>query len=108
MNLPMGSEATRTVICVMMSGSRLYEKNWFRKESRTQDMRPRTHIRNVHTGRAGSSVTGTVRRTCSMGEISSEVSDGTTSSFVGGLVGVGGGDSSVPMVEDFESWRESN
>lgn len=39
-----------------------------------QERVPRTHIRNVRTGREGSSVVGTVRATCSTGEFSSSSS----------------------------------
>lgn len=37
----------------------------------THESRPSVHIRNVHTGRDGSSVTGTVSRTSSIGNASS-------------------------------------
>jgi hypothetical protein len=47
-----------------------YQKNWLRKESRKQDAVPSTHIRNVSTGVSGSSPTGTVSATCSIGEFS--------------------------------------
>lgn len=40
----------------------------------TQEIKPKTHIRKVHTGRVGSSVVGTVKRTCSIGDISSSSS----------------------------------
>lgn len=53
------------------SGSVRYQKNWLRKERRTHERVPSTHIRNVRTGREGSSVVGTVRATCSTGEFSS-------------------------------------
>ena len=54
---------------------------------------PNTHILKVHTGSDGSSVLGTVKRTCSIGDSSS------SSSCVMGLVG---GDSvaTVPIVAD--------
>lgn len=55
---------------VMESGSLRYQKNWFRKERMTHDTVPRTHIRKVSTGMDGSSPTGTVRATCSTGELS--------------------------------------
>lgn len=45
----------------------LYAKNWFTKASKTHDIDPRTHIRNVNAGRVGSSVGGTVSLTCSIG-----------------------------------------
>ena len=54
----------------MERGSLRYPKNWLRKESRTHAMVPSVHILNVTVGREGSSVTGTVRATCSMGEFS--------------------------------------
>lgn len=52
-------------------GSRRYQKNWLRKESRTHARAPSVHVRNVTVEREGSSVTGTVRATCSIGEFSS-------------------------------------
>ena len=55
----------------MVSGSVLYQKNWFRNERSTHETVPRTHIRKVSTGREGSSVVGTVRATCLIGEFSS-------------------------------------
>jgi len=45
-------------------------------------MRPKNHIRNVHTGSVGSSVFLTVKRTSSMGEISSS----SSSSFSMGVI----------------------
>lgn len=54
----------------MESGSRRYQKNWFRNESRMHDIIPSTHVRKVITGKLGSSVTGTVSATCSIGEFS--------------------------------------
>lgn len=54
----------------MERGSLRYQKNWLRKERRTQAKAPRIHVRNVTVGRAGSSVVGTVSATCSTGEFS--------------------------------------
>jgi len=48
-------------------------------------MRPKNHIRNVHTGWVGSSVFVTVKRTSSMGEISSSSS---SSCFMGVIFSV--------------------
>lgn len=64
-------------------------------------------------GRSGSSVTGTVRRTCSIGEISSMSSSSSSIEMSLVLDGLGGGSvrgdstSIVPMVEGFEG-REEN
>ncbi|PQQ03246.1 hypothetical protein Pyn_20703 [Prunus yedoensis var. nudiflora] len=55
----------------MERGSRRYQKNWLRKESRTHERAPSVQVRKVTVGREGSSVTGTVRATCSIGELSS-------------------------------------
>lgn len=52
-------------------GSVRYQKNWLRNDNRTQETVPKTHIRNVRTGREGSSVVGTVKATCLTGEFSS-------------------------------------
>lgn len=79
MSCPSGTTAIWAEMDVMESGSLRYQKNWFRNERRTHDKIPRTHIRNVKTGRVGSSVVGTVRATCSTGEFSS----GSTSSTSG-------------------------
>lgn len=65
-----------------MSGSVLYAKNWLRNDRRPHDIRPRNHIRNVHTGRVGSSVLATVSRTSSIGETSSFWSLAVVSSLV--------------------------
>ena len=56
---------------MIVRGSVLYQKNWFRNDRSTQDTVPRTHIRKVSTGREGSSVVGTVSATCFTGEFSS-------------------------------------
>lgn len=45
-----------------------YSKNWFTNARVAQEIRPRSHVRNVKQGKVGSSVTGTVSRTCSIGE----------------------------------------
>lgn len=74
MKRPMGRVATWTVIWVMMRGSVRQAKNWFKKERRQQETSPKNHILKVHTGRKGSSVLGTVKRTCSIGDISSSSS----------------------------------
>lgn len=42
-----------------------------RNDRRAHDIRPKNHIRKVHTGRVGSSLLVTVSRTCSMGDMSS-------------------------------------
>lgn len=70
-------------MAVMERGSLRYQKNWLRKERRTQERVPRNHIRKVRTGREGSSVVGTVRATCGIGEFSSSDS---------AISGTGGGD----------------
>lgn len=44
-----------------------------RKERIIQESNPRNHIRKVQTGIEGSSSLETVRRTCSIGEMSSSV-----------------------------------
>lgn len=69
-NRPTGRAATWTVIWVMTSGSVRYAKNWLRKERVQHERMPSNHIRKVHTGREGSSVIGTVRRTSSIGDSS--------------------------------------
>ena len=71
MNRPIGRVATCTVIWLMIKGSFRNEKNWLRNERRAQEISPRNHIRNVHTGRDVSSSLGTVNRTSSIGETSS-------------------------------------
>ncbi|KAF8391690.1 hypothetical protein HHK36_023999 [Tetracentron sinense] len=62
----------RTTICAetedMDNGFWRYPKNWFKKARSTQEMTPSTHVRNVRAGNVGSSVIGTVSRTCSTGE----------------------------------------
>lgn len=74
MSRPNGTTAIWAEMAVIESGSLRYQKNWFRNESSAQDKIPRTHIRNVKTGRVWSSVVGTVRATCSTGEFSSSSS----------------------------------
>lgn len=54
----------------MDRGSLLYQKNWLRKERRTQATVPNIHVRKVIAGSVVSSVTGTVSATCSIGEFS--------------------------------------
>ena len=54
----------------MDSGSLRYQKNWFKKDRSAQDAMPRIHMRKVSAGMDGSSSTGTVMATCSMGEFS--------------------------------------
>lgn len=71
MNRPTGRVATCTEIMEMTRGSVRYMKKVLRKERRTQETSPNDHIRNVHTGRLGSSSFETVRRTSSIGETSS-------------------------------------
>lgn len=56
---------------VIVNGSVRYQKNWLRKDRRIHERAPKTHIRNVRTGSDGSSVIGTVRATCLIGEFSS-------------------------------------
>ena len=53
-----------------MRGSLRYQKNWLRKERRPHARVPRIHVRNVKLGREVSSVIGTVRATCLIGEFS--------------------------------------
>lgn len=53
-------------------GSRRYQKNWLRKERRAQEIVPSVRVRKVKVGREESSVVGTVRATCSIGEFSEE------------------------------------
>nr|GMD00809.1 predicted protein [Ipomoea batatas] len=65
-----GTTAIWAEIELMVNGSRRYQKNWLRKERRKQASAPRSHVRNVTAGKVGSSVTGTVRATCSTGEFS--------------------------------------
>nr|GLL26257.1 hypothetical protein TorRG33x02_114240 [Ipomoea trifida] len=67
---PSGTTAIWAEIELMVNGSRRYQKNWLRKERRKQASAPRSHVRNVTAGKVGSSVTGTVRATCSTGEFS--------------------------------------
>ena len=55
---------------VMVSGSFLYQKNWFRMERRKQQTVPNTHMRKVRTGIIGLSLIGTVSATCSIKEFS--------------------------------------
>ena len=52
-------------------GSLRSPKNWFRKDRRTHERVPKTHIRKVRTGSDSSSVVDTVRATCFTGEFSS-------------------------------------
>lgn len=72
MSWPKGTTAIWAEMAVIVRGSVLYQKNWFRNDNRTHERVPNTHIRNVRTGREGSSVVGTVRATCLMGEFSSD------------------------------------
>ena len=65
-------------MAVMVKGSVLYQKNWFRKDSKMQESVPSTHILKVRTGREGSSVVGTVSATCGIGEFSSSSSSSYT------------------------------
>lgn len=83
MNRPIGRVATWTEIIVMISGSVRYMKKVLRKDSKTQEIMPRNHIRKVHTGNDGSSRVETVNLTCSTGD-SSE-----SSSISGGFWGSG-------------------
>ncbi|BAF18580.1 Os06g0127600 [Oryza sativa Japonica Group] len=71
MRRPSGTTAICAEMAVTVSGSLRYQKKVLRKDSTTQDAVPSTHIRNVSTGVAGSSPTGTVSATCSTGEFSS-------------------------------------
>uniref|UniRef100_A0A2P2IVI1 Uncharacterized protein n=1 Tax=Rhizophora mucronata TaxID=61149 RepID=A0A2P2IVI1_RHIMU len=68
---PRGTTATWAEMAVIDRGSVRYQKNWLRKDNRTQEMVPKNHILNVRTGKEGSSVVGTVRATCLIGEPSS-------------------------------------
>lgn len=68
---PRGTTAICAEMAVIVSGSVRYQKNWLRKDRRMHERAPKTHIRNVSTGRDGSSVVGTVRATCLTGEFSS-------------------------------------
>lgn len=70
-NWPRGTTAICAEMAVIVSGSVRYQKNWLRKDRRMHERAPKTHIRNVSTGRDGSSVVGTVRATCLTGEFSS-------------------------------------
>lgn len=72
MRWPRGTTAIWAEMAEMERGSRRYQKNWLRKDRRTQAAAPSTHIRKVTTGRVGSSVGGTVSSTCSTGEFSVE------------------------------------
>lgn len=63
-----------------------------------QDSTPRNHMRKVHTGRVGSSVFVTVRRTCSIGEMSSSSSSPWVCMFISG--------STVPIVVGGEDEEE--
>ena len=57
---------------------------------------PRNHIRNVHTGSDGSSLVGTVSRTCSIGDCSSSSMVGLSCSLLlGGAASV----SKLPMIK---------
>jgi len=67
---PNGTTAICAEIAVTESGSRRNPKNWFKKERRTQASVPNVHVLKVNTGSDGSSVTGTVKATCSIGEFS--------------------------------------
>lgn len=67
---PKGTTAIWAEMEVRERGSRRYQKNWLRKDRREQASVPRTRVRKVTAGRVGSSVTGTVRATCSTGEFS--------------------------------------
>lgn len=58
----------------MVNGSVLYQKNWFKNDSKTHESVPKNHIRKVRTGSEGSSVIGTVSATCLIGEFSSSSS----------------------------------
>ena len=64
---------------MIVKGSVRYQKNWLRNDKRTHEMVPKTHIRNVRTGREGSSVVGTVKATCVTGEFSSSSCTSLTS-----------------------------
>lgn len=79
-NCPSGTTAICAEMAVMARGSRRYQKNWFRNDSTTQERLPSTHIRNVRTGREGSSVVATVIATCFIGEFSSSSSTSSSSS----------------------------
>ena len=79
MRRPNGSTAICAETAVMVSGSLRYPKKALRKESPAQDTVPSIHIRNVSTGVAGSSPTGTVSATCSIGEESSSSSSSPAS-----------------------------
>lgn len=70
MRWPRGTTAIWAEMAVMERGSVRYQKNWLRKERRTQERVPRNHIRKVSTGREGSSVVGTVSATSRIGEFS--------------------------------------
>lgn len=60
-----------------------------RKENRTQESKPRNHIRKVHTGRVESSLLDTVKRTSSTGDCSFSVaSPSSTCSAVLDLTGL--------------------
>lgn len=74
MNRPIGRLATWTEIMEMTKGCVRYAKKVLRKERRTHDTTPKNHMRKVKTGRVGSSTFDTVRRTSSIGEMSSSSS----------------------------------
>lgn len=71
MSWPKGTTAIWAEIAVIVNGSLLYQKNWFKNDNKTHESVPKNHIRKVRTGSEGSSVVVTVRATCLIGEFSS-------------------------------------
>lgn len=74
-----------------------------RNERRAHERRPRNHILKVHTGRVGSSVLVTVRRTCSTGDTSS--SSASEYRGLGVVLELGGSSSRLP-IEDMDQEKE--
>jgi hypothetical protein len=55
MNFPMGKVINWITRGDKLIELRLYQKNWLTKASKQLKTRPRDHIRNVKTGKVGSS-----------------------------------------------------
>jgi hypothetical protein len=68
MNLPIGRDNNVTTTPEIPIGFCRTEKRLSTTERIAQKVRPRVRTRNVKAGMVGSSVFGTVKRTCSIGE----------------------------------------
>lgn len=68
MNLPIGRDSSVTTTPEIPIGFCRTEKRLSTTDRITQKVRPRVRTRNVKAAMVGSSVVGTVKRTCSIGE----------------------------------------